>query len=80
MTNISIKNAFERMWQHIIFLLGNKSDLVHEHSASEITTGTFPNEVMAGVQTPEAAILRNSKLVSEETTPNSEGEICWQYE
>jgi hypothetical protein len=36
MANTSIFNAFERMWQHIVAALGNKSDLDHTHTPEEI--------------------------------------------
>lgn len=31
MANISIYAAFERMWQHVVAKLGNKSDITHNH-------------------------------------------------
>jgi len=31
-------------------------------------------------QTYSTSLLRNSKLVSTETTPTVNGEICWTYE
>lgn len=31
MSNASIKNAFERMWQHVVAGLGRKADISHTH-------------------------------------------------
>ena len=31
MANTSIYAAFERMWQHIIALVGGKADVIHNH-------------------------------------------------
>lgn len=45
-----------------------------------VSNNTFLNEIKAGVQTPGTALLRNSKLVSAETTPTVNGEIFWVYE
>ena len=54
----------------------------HNHSASVITGGTFGGEVSANSngQTAENSVLRNSKLVSVDTTPTANGEIYWTYE
>lgn len=45
MANQSIKNAFERMWQHVVAKLGTKADIEHEHTKSEITD--FPTSMPA---------------------------------
>lgn len=52
------------------------------YTASEIGTGTFTGAVMAksSSQTPSTSLLRNSKIVSTETNPSNNGEICWMYE
>lgn len=54
----------------------------HTHAASEVTAGTFAGAVVANSsgQTPGTMLLRNSQLVSTETTPTVNGEICWTYE
>lgn len=54
----------------------------HTQSASSITGGTFAGAVVAYTsgQTPSTMLLRNSKLVSTETNPSNNGEICWLYE
>lgn len=54
----------------------------HTQSASSITEGTFAGAVVAQVssQAPDTSLLRNSKLVPEETDPVNNGEICWTYE
>lgn len=50
-------------------------------SASMITAGTFFGQVMADSswQTPGTSLLRNSKLVTSDTNPTVNGEICWTY-
>lgn len=54
----------------------------HTQSASSITDGTFAGAVVAYTsgQIPTTMLLRNSKLVSTETNPSNNGEICWLYE
>lgn len=54
----------------------------HTQAASTITAGTFAGAVVANSsgQTPGTSLLRNSKLVSTETNPTVNGEICWTYE
>lgn len=53
----------------------------HSQAASTVTAGTFAGQVAAksGQQTPGSMLLRNSQLVSAETSPTVNGEICWQY-
>lgn len=54
----------------------------HNQAASTITAGTFAGQVIANSssETPGTLLLRNSALVSIETTPSINGEICWLYE
>ena len=54
----------------------------HNQAASTITAGTFAGQVVANSsgQTYSTSLLRNSKLVSAETNPTVNGEICWTYE
>ena len=54
----------------------------HNQAASTITAGTFAGQVVANAsgQTPGTSLLRNSKLVSADTNPTVNGEICWTYE
>lgn len=54
----------------------------HNQAASTITAGTFAGVVVANSegQSPDISLLRNSKLVSTETNPTVNGEICWTYE
>jgi hypothetical protein len=54
----------------------------HTQAASTITAGTFAGAVVAQTssQTPGTSLLRNSKLVTTETNPSYNGEICWTYE
>lgn len=44
--------------------------------------GTFTGNVIAGssYQAVGTSLLRNSKIVSADTGPTVNGEICWQYE
>ena len=54
---------------------------VHTQEASTITQGTFAGQVVANSagQTPTVSLLRNSALVSTDTTPTVNGEINWTY-
>lgn len=51
-------------------------------AAATITDGTFAGYVAANTQyqAPASMLLRNSKLVTTETSPSNNGEICWIYE
>ncbi len=61
--------------------LAEKYSPENKPSPSDITAGTFAGQVAAnsGAQTPGTALLRNSKIVSADTTPSNNGEICWTY-
>lgn len=50
-------------------------------AASRITAGTFAGQVVANAsgQDVGTSLLRNSKLVSADTNPTVNGEICWTY-
>ena len=50
-------------------------------NASDVMAGTFAGQVVANSsgQTPGTSLLRNSKLVSADTNPTVNGEICWTY-
>lgn len=63
-------------------LFAAKADSSHNQAASTITAGTLGGQVVANSagQTPSTSLLRNSKLVSTETAPTVNGEICWTYE
>jgi hypothetical protein len=37
MSNKSILAAFERMWQHVVAIVSNKSDLGHTHTIDDVT-------------------------------------------
>ena len=62
--------------------IANKADATHSQAANTITTGTFAGAVVAQTssQTPATSLLRNSKLVTADTNPSYNGEICWTYE
>ena len=70
-TLIAILNAIDE----------TKADSSHNQSASTITAGTFAGAVVAQTssQTPATSLLRNSKLVTSDTNPSYNGEICWTY-
>lgn len=63
-------------------LANGKAAASHNQAASTITAGTFAGQVGANSsgQAPGTSLLRNSKLVSAETNPTVNGEICWTYE
>lgn len=51
------------------------------YAAGKITAGTFAGQVIANSssQAASTSLLRNSKLVSTDTNPTVNGEICWTY-
>ena len=53
----------------------------HRHFPSDIMSGIFADYVKANAngQDPATSLIRNSKLVSTETNPTVNGEICWTY-
>lgn len=63
-------------------LLAGKANTGHTQAASTITAGTLAGQVVANSsgQTYSTSLLRNSRLVSVETAPTVNGEICWTYE
>ena len=86
MTNQSLYSAFERFRQHILIVLGNKSNIDHTHDTSDITSGVLDVEyggtgydsiVDTTYTTPR---YRASALVSIETIPDNNGIINWMYE
>lgn len=60
----------------------NKANAGHTHGAAQITGGSFDGAVQAkqSGQNANVSLLRNSMLVSVETTPTVNGEIYWMYE
>jgi hypothetical protein len=50
-------------------------------SASEVGAGTFGGQVVANAsgQAVGTSLLRNSRIVSADTNPTVNGEICWTY-
>lgn len=54
----------------------------HNQAANTITAGTFGGQVVANSsgQTPGTSLLRNIRLVSTDTNPTVNGEICLVYE
>ena len=61
--------------------LNAKASSSHTQAASTISAGTFAGQVVAksSAQTFSTSLLRNSKLVSTDTNPSYNGEICWVY-
>lgn len=45
MANSSILSAFERMWQHVVVALNNKSDINHSHNDIYYTELEIDNKV-----------------------------------
>ena len=45
MTNTSIKNAFERMWVHVVSALGNKSDITHTHKETDTKISALQTKI-----------------------------------
>lgn len=61
--------------------LSGKAASSHNQAASTVTAGTFAGAVVAQTssQAPATSLLRNSKLVTTDTNPSYNGEICWTY-
>lgn len=62
--------------------LAEKYSPNNKPSPGDIGAGTFAGQVVANSsgQAVGTSLLRNSKLVSAETNPTVNGEICWTYE
>lgn len=92
-TTKHITAAERTAWNNKSNFSGNYNDLTNKptipsaythpstHAASMISAGTFAGQVVANAsaQTPGTSLLRNSKLVSSDTNPSNNGEICWTY-
>lgn len=81
----TVTDTEKTTWNNKSNFSGNYNDLSNKptsYAASMISAGTFAGQVVANAsgQTPGTSLLRNSKLVSADTTPTNEGEICWTYE
>jgi hypothetical protein len=50
MTNPSIFAAFERMWQHVVTLVGGKANVVHSHDDLYYTEAEV-DEIVSGAVT-----------------------------
>ena len=71
-----------RMFKRSLYPSGwSDSSSVYYVHPGYISGGTFGGEVAAvsSGQTPGTSLLRNSKLVSADTTPTVNGEIFWTY-
>lgn len=63
MTNASIKNAFQRMWEHLLYKIDNiqtqidnKAPNSHKHAAADITSGTIANARLPQASGTQAGI------------------------
>ena len=76
-TNAYLESRFEELEKAI----QNATPSDHQQSASTITAGTFAGQVVANAsgQAAGTSLLRNSSLVSADTNPTVNGEICWTY-
>lgn len=63
MTNPSIFAAFERMWQHVVALVGSKANAVHSHDDLYYTEAEV-DEMVSGLETTDNAA---SKLAEAKT-------------
>ena len=87
-TYASSKGKFSAVSYTILEMFGNEVDKsifdtdAYEMPADYVTAGTFAGQVVANANGQDAgtSLLRNSKLVSAETDPTVNGEICWTYE
>lgn len=77
MTTLNTKVGDESVSEQISTAISN-----HTQDANTIIGGTFADMVIANPpsQEPSISLLRNSKLVSADTNPSNNGEICWVYE
>ena len=94
MSTVDIRDGLSYLFTYTtnLFRLGVGADLEyndiyavvwpHSVDAANVRAGTFAGQVVANstAQTPATMLLRNSKLVTTETNPTNNGEICWTYE
>lgn len=57
MTNQSIKNAFDRFWQHVIAKLGDKADINHSHSWNDLDDKPFGETEDGAIETLDPKYL-----------------------
>lgn len=90
-THRTVTDAEKAAWSAKSDFSGSYNDLTNKptipsayshpstHAASMISAGTFAGQVVANAsgQAPGTSLMRNSKIVSEETTPTVNGEIFW---
>jgi hypothetical protein len=87
-SSTSSNGRFSIVSYTIMEMFGNKVDKgtfdtdAYEMPADYVTAGTFAGQVVANASGQDAgtSLLRNSKLVSADTDPTVNGEICWTYE
>ena len=72
MANTSILAAFERMWQHVVAVVGNKADVTHTHDVEDIDMSTF--RVYAGGTVGEYATAEGDGTVASGIAAHAEGE------
>ena len=59
MANASILAAFERMWQHIVLALNEKSDTTHNHVKSDVGLDNVDNVKQYSVDNPPPYPVRS---------------------
>lgn len=81
-TGVEVGSGSDALPAAAAALANEKAPVNHTQAASTITAGTFAGQVAANAsgQAAGTMLLRNSKLVSSETSPTVNGEICWTYE
>ena len=68
MANSSIYAAFERMWQHVVAALGNKSDTTHDHDSKYDAIGAADTALTSANAYTDSEITEwvGDKTVSEQ--------------
>ena len=57
MTNQSIKNAFDRFWQHVVAKIGDKADIDHSHSWNDLDDKPFGEAEDGAIETIDPKYL-----------------------
>lgn len=74
MANTSILAAFERMWQHVVAALGNKSDISHTHDDKYYTESEIDSKLSGkanashGNHVPAIETANNAKFLRNDNT------------
>lgn len=62
MANASILAAFERMWQHVVFALGGKSDISHTHDDKYYNQGQIDIALEDTKSYTDSAVAQKSQI------------------